>query len=132
MANGQYVKNGKAQQYDPVSSDQMTHSTSTPNTRGPKSEPRVLPFPTRQSEAAPTVEGPLSQEQIVERVAALTLRCRGLAQAEPAGCAHVESVINGFPGGQTEEASTPKPTATELKNIGKPVVDLTGDDREGA
>ena len=108
----------------------MTHSTSTPNTRGRKSEPRVLTFPTRQPEAAPTVEGPLSQEQIIERVAALTLRCRGLAQAEPAGFAHVESVVNGFLGVQTEEASKPK--ATELKNIGKPVVDLTGDDREGA
>ena len=93
MANGQYVKNGKAQQYDPVSSDQMTHSASTSNTRGRKSEPRVLTFPTRQPEGAPTVEGPLSEEQIIERVAALTLRCRGLAQA---------------------------------------VVDLTGDDREGA
>ena len=80
MANGQYVKNGKAQQYDPVSSDQMTHSTSTPNTRSGKSEPRVLTFPARQPEAAPTAEGPLSEEEINERVAALTLRCRGLAQ----------------------------------------------------
>ena len=93
MANGHCVKNRKAEQYDPVSSDQMTQSTSTSNPRERKSEPRVLTFPTRQPEAAPTVEGPLSEEEIIERVAALTLRCRGLAQ---------------------------------------PVVDLTGDDREGA